>query len=301
MIGLVAAIAWSDVEWQRWTRIGAILLAVVIGLLLLRRALGPALRRVVSAEMSDQPEVEVEKRVKTLTEVIYRTAIIVVVFVAALTALPELGINTNALLAGSSLVALAFGFGAQSLVKDVIGGLFILVENQYATGDVVNIAGVGGLVEDISLRRTLLRDLSGTTHSVPNGEIGVASNLTRSWARANFLVSVSYEDDIDRVFEVINAVGREMKDDAAWSEDLVEAPVALGIESFADSGVEIRVLGVTKPIRQWDVMRELRRRIKLAFNREGIEIPYPHRQIIVPSNPGGGFGPASPQTAPPQG
>jgi moderate conductance mechanosensitive channel len=282
MMALTAAIAWSDVGWERWARVALIVLVVAIGLWLLRRAMTPALTRMVSAQMRDQPQVEVEKRVKTLTEVLYRTTITVVVVVGVLTVLPEFGVNINALLAGSSLIALAIGFGAQSLVKDVIGGLFILVENQYGAGDVVNIAGVGGLVEDISLRRTLLRDLDGATHSVPNGQIGVASNLTRSWARANFLVSVSYEDDVDRVLKVINQVGQEMKEDAAWSADLLEAPSALGIENLGDSGVDIRVLGVTKPIRQWDVMRELRRRIKLAFDREGIEIPYPHRQLVVP-------------------
>lgn len=282
MMVLLAAITWGDINWERWVRVAAIVLVVAAGLWLLRRALSPALRRTISAQMREQPEIEVDKRVKTLTEVLYRTTITVVIVIGALTALPEFGVNINALLAGSSLIALAIGFGAQSLVKDVIGGLFVLVENQYGEGDVVNIAGVGGLVEDISLRRTLLRDLDGATHTVPNGQIGVATNLTRSWSRANFLVSVSYENDIDRVFEVLNNVGREMKEDPAWSADLVESPAALGVETFGDSGIEIRMLGVTKPIRQWDVMRELRRRIKIAFDREGIVIPYPHVQVVYP-------------------
>jgi small conductance mechanosensitive channel len=173
------------------------------------------------------------------------------------------------------------GFGSQSLVKDIISGLFVLVENQYGKGDVVNIAGVGGLVEDVNLRRTLLRDLDGTVHTIPNGEIVVASNLTRSWARVNTIISVSYGDDLDHVFDVITRVGQEMADDPDWSKDIIEPPKPLGVEGFGDSGIDIRILGDTQPIRQWDVMRELRLRLKKAFDAEGIEIPFPHRTLVT--------------------
>ena len=221
------------------------------------------------------------KRVDTLTAVAYGAVWILAVLVGLMTTLPEFGINTTALLAGTSLAGLAIGFGAQSLVKDFISGLFVLVENQYAKGDVVNIGGVGGLVEDITLRRTVLRDLDGAIHSVPNGQVTVASNLTRTWSRANMVVTVSYDEDTDHVFGVINRAGEELGRDPDWSGDIIEAPKVIGIESFGDSGVDIRILGVTQPIRQWDVMRELRRRLKLAFDREGIEIPFPHRTLVT--------------------
>jgi small conductance mechanosensitive channel len=278
---------FADINWDRWIeltwttglRVILIVVAIYVALRVIRRVLDPAIRATVAAQMEGQPEVEIEKRVETLSHVAYRTIWVVAVLVGVLTILPEFGINVGALLAGAGIVGL--GFGAQSLVRDVISGLFILVENQFAKGDVVNIAGIGGLVEDVNLRRTILRDLDGTVHSIPNGEITVASNLTRSWSRVNMLVGVSYGEDLDHVFEVINRVGEEMARDEQWAQDIISPPKVLGVESFGDSGIEIRVLGETQPIRQWDVMRELRRRLKKAFDEEGIEIPFPHRTLVT--------------------
>lgn len=279
---------FTDIDWDRWSetvwthglRVIIIVVAIYVALRIIQRVLGPAIRTAITSQMEGQPEVEIEKRVDTISHVAYRTIWIVAVLVGLITILPEFGINTSALLAGAGLVGLAVGFGAQSLVKDVISGLFVLVENQYSKGDVVNVAGIGGLVEDVNLRRTLLRDLDGTVHSVPNGEVIVASNLTRSWARVNTIVSVSYGDDLDHVFGVINRVGQELANDPDWSNDIIEAPRALGVEDFGDSGIDIRILGDTQPIRQWDVMRELRKRLKKAFDAEGIEIPFPHRTLV---------------------
>ncbi len=272
---------WSETLWTHGLRIILVVAAIYIGLRILQRVIGPAIRTAVSSQMEGQPAVEIDKRVDTLSQVIYRTTWSVGVLIGLLTILPELGVNISALLAGAGLIGLAVGFGAQSLVKDVISGLFILVENQYGKGDVVNIAGVGGFVEDVNLRRTLLRDLDGTVHSIPNGEISVASNLTRSWARVNTIVSVSYSEDLDHVFAVINRVGEKLAQDPDWAKDIIEAPKALGVEEFGDSGIAIRILGDTQPIRQWDVMRELRLRLKRAFDAEGIEIPYPHRTLVT--------------------
>lgn len=272
---------WSEMAWTSGARVIVIILAIYVGLRIIQRVLGPAIRAAVTAQMEGQPHVEVEKRVDTLFHVVYRTIWVVAVLVGLITILPEFGINVSALLAGAGLIGLAVGFGAQSLVKDVISGLFVLIENQYGKGDVVNVGGVGGLVEDVNLRRTLLRDLDGTLHSVPNGEISVASNRTRAWARVNIMLGVSYSDDLDHVFQVINRVGREMASDPAWSGDIIEAPKALGVEGFGDSGVDIRILGDTQPSRQWDVMRELRLRLKNTFDAEGIEIPFPHRTLVT--------------------
>ena len=272
---------WSELFWTHGLRIIIVIVAIYVGLRIFERMIGPVIRTAVSAQLEGQPQVEVDKRADTLSHVIYRTVWFVAMLVGLLTILPELGINISALLAGAGLIGLAVGFGAQSLVKDVISGLFILVENQYSKGDVVNIAGIGGLVDDVNLRRTLLRDLDGAVHTVPNGEIGVASNLTRSWSRVNLIVAVSYGDDLDHVFEVINRVGKELAEDPEWSKDIIEAPKALGVENFGDSGIDIRILGDTQPIRQWDVMRQLRLRLKKAFDAEGIEIPFPHRTLVT--------------------
>ncbi|MCH8238169.1 MAG: mechanosensitive ion channel, partial [Proteobacteria bacterium] len=169
----------------------------------------------------------------------------------------------------------------QSLVKDVIAGLFILIENQYGKGDVVTIAGVGGTVEDVNLRRTLIRDLDGTQHSIPNGEIVVASNKTQVFSRLNEVIGVSYGDDLEQVFNVINKVSEEMAAEPEWSEAIISAPTVWGVDGFGDSSVDIRVVGDTQPGQQWAVAREFRRRIKYAFDAEGIEIPYPHRTLVT--------------------
>lgn len=283
--------ALAEINWERWAEIGwttgarvlVIVIGAWVGLRILGHALEPALKRAMESQADGTPDTEVEKRAHTLSHVIYRTLWVVVAGLVIITLLPEFGFSIAPLLAGTSLIALAVGFGAQSLVKDVISGLFIVVENQYARGDVVNLAGKGGVVEDVNLRRTVLRDLDGTVHSIPNGEVGVASNLTRSWSRVNLIISVSYSEDLDQVFRVINGVGQDLAGDPQWSNDIVEAPSVLGVEAFGDSGIDIRVLGVTQPIRQWDVMREFRRRVKIAFDREGIEIPYPHRTLVTAS------------------
>lgn len=279
----------TDIDWDRWSetlwtsglRIVGVAVAIYVALRILRRVMEPAIRTTVSAQMEGQPEVEIEKRVDTLSHVIYRTAWAIALVIGALTILPELGINIGALLAGAGLIGLAVGFGAQSLVKDIINGMFILVENQYGKGDVVNIAGHGGLVEDVNLRRTLLRDLDGVVHSIPNGEVTTSSNLTRGWARVNMNVSVAYGENLDHVIEVIDRVGKELAEDPDFGPLILGAPHVLRVDAFGDSGIEIKILGETQPIRQWDVMGEMRRRLKKAFDEEGIEIPFPHRVMVT--------------------
>ena len=209
---------------------------------------------------------------KTLANVFVRTGEIVLVVVGLLTVLPELGVNIGALLAGVGIVGIAVGFGAQTLVRDTINGLFILIENQFGIGDIVAVAGVTGRVEEVNLRRTVLRDLDGTVHSVPNSEIRVASNYTREWSGVNMNVTVAYEADIDRVTEVIDAVGRELAAERAYKPLITQAPHVVRVDAFKDSGVSLKVLGVTKPMRQWEVMGELRKRLKKAFDAEHIEL-----------------------------
>jgi small-conductance mechanosensitive channel len=272
---------WSETIWTHGLRIIVVLVVLYLGLRILRRALDRPVRAAIARQMEGQPEVEIEKRADTLTQVAYRTAWVVGVVVAVLTVLPEVGINIGPLLAGAGIAGLALGLGAQSLVKDTINGLFILVENQYGKGDVVSIAGTDGLVEDVNLRRTVLRDLDGTVHSIPNGQVAFSSNLTRGWSRVNMNVGVAYGEDLDRVMAVIDRVGQQMAKDPDFGPLILTPPRALRVDGFGDSGIEIKILGETQPIRQWDVMGELRKRLKRAFDEEGIEIPFPHRTLVT--------------------
>ncbi|HEY7466940.1 MAG TPA: mechanosensitive ion channel family protein [Dehalococcoidia bacterium] len=254
-------------------RVLLVLAVALVGVWLLQRIIGPVIRVAIREQMAGEPEIEVAKRIETLTDVIYRTALVVVLLIVVVTTLPEFGINVAPLIAGLGLVGLAVGFGAQNLVKDVINGLFILVENQYGRNDVVTIAGVTGLVEDINLRRTTLRDLDGTVHFVPHSQVEVASNWTKGYSRVNLDVAVTYESDLDRVIEVINRVGRELAEDPAFAARIKQAPHVLRVDSFTDGGISLKVIGDTAPIEQWTVMGELRLRLKRAFDAEGIAMP----------------------------
>ena len=245
----------------------------------------PRLIAVTLARRAGESEEEVRKRADTLSRVLAGAGQVVVLLIAVFMVLSELEIPIAPILAGAGIAGIAIGFGAQSLIKDLIAGLFIILENQYRVGDVVRISDVSGLVEDINLRRTILRDLDGIVHVVPNGEIRVASNFTKEWSRVNLNVRVAYGEDLDHVISVINRVGKELADDPVWAPAILTPPQALRVDNLGDSGIEIKILGNTKPIRQWDVMGELRRRLKKAFDEEGIEIPWPHTKVYFGNLP----------------
>jgi len=227
-----------------------------------------------------EKEVEFSKRMATLGSVIANAVAVILYMMAGLMILSELGIDIVPLLTGAGLLGLAFGFGAQNTVRDLIAGFFILMENQYRKGDVIKVAGTSGLVEDINLRRTILRDLDGVVHFIPNGEITSTSNLTLRYSRVNLNIPVSYETNLDKAIKVLNRIGKKIANDKKFGEMIVKAPEVWGVEDFAESSIEIKFVGETKPIKQWDVARELRKRIKIAFDHEKIEIPYPHRVIV---------------------
>ncbi|MGB2696402.1 MAG: mechanosensitive ion channel family protein, partial [Candidatus Zixiibacteriota bacterium] len=193
----------------------------------------------------------------------------------------ELGLDIGPILAGAGILGLAVGFGAQTLVKDVISGFFILMEDQYRVGDVVEVAGIGGLVEQMSLRVTILRDLEGKVHYIPNGSISTATNMTKEWSRAVLDIGVAYKEDPDVVMNVLREVGDEMKKDPAYSSVILEPLQILGVSDFADSAVVIKVMFKTLPLKQWDVGREFRRRVKKTFDAKGIEIPFPHVTLYM--------------------
>ena len=260
-------------------RIGLIVLGAFIVIALLQRALSPAVRLAIREQMAGEPEIEIKKRIDTLSHVIYRTLLFVVMAVVVVTILPEFGVNAAALIAGLGLFGLAVGFGAQNLVKDVINGIFILAENQYGVGDVITVAGITGVVEDLNLRRTVLRDLDGVVHSVSHGQVEVTSNWTKSYSRVNLNVGVAYDSNLDHVIEVINRVGKELAADPAYASKITDPPHVLRVDNFGDSSIDLKIIGETAPIEQWGIMGELRLRLKKAFDAEGIEIPFPQRTV----------------------
>lgn len=264
----------------------ALVAAIGLGLVLAATALMPnIIKKAVLKSKEDQTEEELKKRADTLSGVLVASSQAVVIAIFFFMVLSEVGLNISPILAGVGVVGIAIGFGAQSLVKDLIGGLFIIMENQYRKGDVVKIADTSGLVEDINLRRTLLRDLDGIVHSVPNGEIRVASNFTRGYSRVNLNIGVAYGTDLGHAIAVINRVGREMAEDPQWAPDFITPPQFLRVDKLGDSGIDVKILADTRPIKQWAIMGELRLRLKKAFDEEGIEIPWPHTKVYFGNSP----------------
>jgi small conductance mechanosensitive channel len=266
-----------------------IVLIVVIGLIVIALAghivhgavvalLDREVREGTAQELS---AIEIDKRVKTIEGLATNVVRGFVALVATVMILGELNLDIGPAIAGLGVVGIAVGFGTQSIVRDYFTGALILVENQFSQGDVVSIAGVSGTVEDFSLRRTTLRDLSGVVHTVPNGEIHVASNMTRVWARINEDVSVAYDTDIAFATQVVNEVGESMAADPDWRRRIMEPPHVERVQALGDSGVTLKVLGMVRGGEQWAAAGELRKRLLVAFAVHGIEIPYPHRVVLA--------------------
>jgi small-conductance mechanosensitive channel len=231
--------------------------------------------------------VELKKRMDTIDQLGANVLRFFVVVIAGLMILRTFDLDIGPAIAGLGIVGIAVGFGAQSLVKDYLNGSLILIENQFSKGDVVRVADVSGTVEDFSLRRTTLRDLDGVVHTVPNGLIAVASNFTRVWARINQDITVAYGTDIDKAIEVIDTVGREMASDPAWNRRILETPRVDRVAGFAEYGVIVKILGTVRAPDQWAAAGEFRRRLLVAFKKNGIEIPRPQR-VILAHDPGSG-------------
>jgi small conductance mechanosensitive channel len=191
----------------------------------------------------------------------------------------QLGVDIAPLIAGAGIVGVALGFGAQSLVKDIIAGLFITIENQYRVGDVVKLGDTAGLVERITLRVTVLRDLDGIVHHVPNGTIDTTSNFSKEYSGINLNVGVAYSSDLEEVIKIINKVGDDLSKDPEWKELVIEKPQFLRVDNFGDSSIDMKITGSVEPLQQWSVAGELRKRLKIAFDKAGIEIPFPQRVI----------------------
>lgn len=273
---------WTEliIPWllSQGLRIMIIVIAAYILNIILSRIISRTVRVAVVPDNTLSKEAE-KKREDTLIRIFNGVLKVVIMLLALLMILQESGIEIAPLLAGAGIVGLAVGFGGQYLIRDLISGMFIILENQYRIGDVVNINSTGGMVEDISLRMTTLRDLNGTVHHIPHGEIKIISNLSKKFSRVNIDIGVSYNSDLEKVIEVINRTGRELAEDPYFKEMIISPPKFLRVDEFADSAIIVKILGDTKPLKQWEISGELRKRIKFAFDREGIEIPFPQRVI----------------------
>jgi len=266
--------------WLQTSGVRLLLIVVVSSLLV--RLLSSVVSRLLHlvASGGGAPVTEAEKRARTAASLLRTLGTFLIILAAVLMALREVGMDVTPLLAGAGVAGLAIGFGAQSLIKDVIVGFCILFEDQFHMGDVIQAAGVSGQVEGMSLRTTTVRDLHGTVHFIPNGEIKVVSNLTKGWSRVVLELGIGYEEDVDRALGILAEVGQALAADEHFGKLVLEPPQVLGVESLGESQVTIRLLVKTLPSKQWEVARELRRRIKVRFDRERIAIPYPHRVVI---------------------
>jgi len=258
-----------------------ILIIAAVGAVLwfaLNKFLPPIVGRLMVTTKGESKE-GIKKRRATLVGVLTGVGRVFIVVIGVMMILDEAGVPIASVLVGLGIAGLAIGFGAQYLIRDLIAGTFIILENQYRVGDVARVADIAGLVEEVTLRKTVLRDLDGIVHHVPNGEIRTASNFTRHYARVNLNVSVAYGTDLDHAISVINRVGKALAEDGKWSKVIKSPPQVLRVDNLGDSGIDIKILGDVKPMEQWAVMGELRLRIKKAFDAEGIEIPWPHTKV----------------------
>ncbi len=275
---------FTDFSWETiikaGLRVSMIMLFAWVASKMLQKSLQHLEQHLIKkSEAEGEPPSESQKRIETIVRLIRQALLLALWLTFGLVILKELGVEIGPILASAGVVGLAVGFGAQNLVRDIISGFFIILENQIRVGDVAVINGTGGLVEKIQFRTTILRDLAGVVHIFPNGSITTLSNLTNEWSAYVFEIGVAYKENTDHVIEIMKKVGNILKQDNKFGKCMLEEPDIFGVEKFADSAVIIKGRIRTKPIRQWEVGREYLRRIKLAFDDNNIEIPFPHRSI----------------------
>ncbi len=265
-----------------------VLVILIVGILLwviARQTIPPLVGRIMGRPQRGESLEGQQRRANTLKGVFLGLARVIIVLMVVFMILGELNFNIGPVLAGFGIAGVAVGFGAQYLVRDLIAGIFILMENQYRVGDVASVGGVTGTVEEINLRKTVLRDLDGIVHHVPNGEIRVASNYSRHFARVNLDISVSYGTDLDFAIRTLNDICTRMAQEEPWKSQLRTVPQVLRVNKLGDSGIDIKIVGDTKPLQQWAIMGELRLRIKNEFDKLGIEIPWPHTKVYFGNSP----------------
>lgn len=277
------------VEWALAS--GLRILLIVIFAYILLKILKLFITRIEKAAIKDKGDsissAELEKRVLTIGNLLRKIAFVTVLIISLMMILKEIGIDIAPIIAGAGIIGLAVGFGAQNLVKDIISGFFILLENQLSVGDYAVINGIWGTVEDINLRTILMRDVEGSVHVVSNGSISTLANMNKGWSRFVMDLGIAYKEDINWVMEVLKDIGEEMSADEYFGGLIMEPLNVLGVNDFGGSEVVIKCMLKTQPLRQWEVGREFRKRVKLKFDELNIEIPYPHMSIYFgeASNP----------------
>jgi small-conductance mechanosensitive channel len=267
---------------DNWLNI-VIIIAVLLIVILLVRIITRRVRRLVEKKISDE-RIIIKKRTFTFTSVVSNLIIVVSTVAAILVIADQVGISITPLLAGAGVAGIVIGFGAQSLIKDLINGTFILLEQWYQINDIITVGDASGVVERFNLRTTVIRDLKGTLHFIPNGEITKLSNHTHTWSKALVEVGVHYSENTDRVVEVLEKVFDELMSDKKYREVILERPSILGdggISELGDSAVVFTMTCKVKPGEQWTISRQMRKRIKDKFAQEGIEIPYPCTNIYM--------------------
>ena len=267
---------------DNWINI-AIIIAVLILIIIIVKIISRRIRKLVEKKISDD-RIIIKKRTFTFTSVVSNLIIVIAVVAAALITADEIGINVTPLLAGAGVAGVVIGFGAQSLIKDLINGVFILLEQWFQVGDIVTIGDTSGTVERLNLRTTVIRDIEGTVHYIPNGEITKLSNQTQLWSRAVVEVGVHYSEDTDRVVKVLEDVFEDLVNDKNYKKVILERPVILGdggISELGDSAVVFKIICKVKPGEQWTIARQMRKRIKDKFDEVGIEIPYPCTNVYM--------------------
>jgi moderate conductance mechanosensitive channel len=285
LVGLRSRVGLTPERLGEWMAGSGLRIALIVLLSWLVIHVVGLLARRLENEIGTATTVDVlerAKRARTLGTLVQTTVYAIVSTVALLMILRELSVDITPILTGAGIVGLAVGFGAQSLVKDIISGFFLILEDQVRVGDVANIDGTGGLVERITLRTIILRDERGTVHVIPNGSIQRLSNQTKDFSFYVTSVAVAYRENTDHVTAVLVSVADEMLADAAFAAFMLGPLEVLGVDRFSEAAVEIKVRLKTVPSRQWFVGREFLRRVKLAFEAAGIDIPFPHRSILVP-------------------
>lgn len=265
-------------------QIGIIIVATVI-LLFIGRWLIPRLITVRIPKIREEITAEKEARVNTISRAIIRLYSIIIFLFAVVMILGQLGLDIGALLTGLGVGALALGLAAQNIIRDYLNGIFILMEDWYRIGEWIKINGEEGTVEQFGLRRTVLREIDGTLHYIPNSQITFATNRMRDWSCINLTISVAYKEGLDKVFKIINEVCQELRNDSEWGERLLDVPSVVRVGDLGDNGVDIIVRGSTKAGAHWGLTGELRRLIKNRFDEEGIEIPWPHTKIYFGNIP----------------
>jgi small conductance mechanosensitive channel len=279
---------FAQTEWSPQWATAATLGAVLIAAFVVRRVLLNVLARFFVALAARSPSLEERKRIQTLARVLRHAASLTLIVVAVLVGLNTIGVSIAPILGAAGVAGVAIGFGAQSLVKDFFSGMFLLLENQIRVGDVVEVAGKTGVVEELTLRRTKLRSFDGAVHYVSNGLITTVSNFSTEFAFAVADVGVSYREDLDHVYSVMRATAATLREDEMFRSAIVDALEIAGVEQLADSAIVIRCRMKTLPAEQWRVRREFLKRLKIAFDREGISIPYPHRMLVQEPTPARG-------------